>query len=84
MYNALLKYVILPVCSQHTGIAACLTRIRTRESSITKITGPLGMRGTVSKLLPEQSSDERKSVKNTETTKQGYPVFSAASHIRLQ
>ena len=84
MYNALLKYVILPVCSQHTGIAACLTRIRTRESSITKITGPLGMSGTVSKLLPEQSSDERKNVKGIENTKQGYPVFSAASRIKLQ
>ena len=84
MYNAPLKYVILPMCSQHMGIAACLIRIRTRESSITKITGPLGMSGTVNKLLPEQSSDESKSVKNTETTKQVCPVFSAASHIRLQ
>jgi hypothetical protein len=84
MYNAPLKYVILPVCSQHTGIAACLTKIRTRESSIAKITGPLGMSGTVRKLLPEQSSDERKSVKGTGNTKQVYPVFSAASHIRLQ
>ena len=84
MYNAPLKYVILPMCSQHMGIAACLTRIRTRESSITKITGPLGMSGTVSKLLPEQSSDERKNVKGIENTKQVCPVFSAASHIRLQ
>lgn len=84
MYNAPLKYVILSVCSQHTGTADCLTRIRTRESSIAKNTGPLGMSGTVRKLLPEQSSDERKSAKDIENTKQGYPVFFAASHIRLQ
>lgn len=84
MYNALLKYVIFAVCSQHTGIAACLTRIRTRESSITKNTGPLGMSGTVRKLLPEQSSDEKKSVKGTGNTKQVCPVFFAASRIRLQ
>ena len=84
MYNAPLKYVIIPMCSQHMGIAACLTRIRTRENSIIKITGPLGMRGTVRQLLPEQSSDESKSVKGIENTKQVYPVFSAASHIRLQ
>ena len=84
MYNAPLKYVILPMCSQHMGIAACLTRIRTRESSITKNMVLLGMSGTVRKLLPEQSKDERKSVKGIENTKQVCPVFSAASHIRLQ
>ena len=84
MYNALLKYVIFPVCSQHTGIADCLTKIRTRESSIAKNTVLLGMSGTVRKLLPEQSSDERKSAKDIENTKQVYPVFFAASRIRLQ
>jgi hypothetical protein len=83
-YNAPLRYAIFHLCSQHTGIAACLIKIRTRESSIVKSTGPLGMRGTVKKLLPEQSSDERKSVKGIRSTKQVYLAFFVASRIKLQ
>jgi hypothetical protein len=84
VYNAPLRYAIPPLCSQHTGIAACLIKIRTRESSITKNTGPLGMSGTVNKLLPEQSSDERRSAKGIKNTKQAYLVFFVASRIKLQ
>ena len=83
VYNAPLKYATSLLCSQHTGIATCLIKIRTRESSITKNTGPLGMSGTVNKLLPEQSYDDNKSAKNTESTKQVCPVFFVASRIRL-
>ena len=83
VYNAPLKYAISPLCSQHTGTADCLIKIRTRESSIAKITGLLGMSGTVKKLLPEQSCDERRNVKGTKNTNQVYPVFFVASRIQL-
>jgi len=84
MYNALLKYVILPVCSQHTGIADCLIKIRKRRSKSKRKTGPLGTGGTVRKLLPEQNGVRKSSARSLKNTKQVYPVFSAVSRIRLQ